>query len=365
MFYCYYLSHFCLKNDNKLRAHLCMSKKSCNFAPDYDFIYTMNKIYSLITMLFFALGVMAQEVEEPVIITAPDTTIEKTSYTLTEQGITIEVSYGSAYPAGHPYNNLDQTYFACLANGTITFSAEQPMKGLAINGWTKKKFTATCDHGTMDYLSDDYDDSVGEPVLTVSDIDANSVTISCNNQLRCFSVEVYFTQNPGEISGEVMDTVRFTAVTAQAADYSEDPSFSSEGRYSYWLMLAPEEGYPQVWLDMYSAVKGDLSGSYSLYDYNVGDNTYIQLSANELDYEFAYDQEFTITQIEGGYHVEGWIIADNDVQYEFVYDGPIVLNDVTEGLEQTEYGKPETEKVLRNGMLYIRRGDKEYNVLGY
>ena len=243
----------------------------------------------------------------------------------------------------------------------MTISAEQDIKGIAINGWVKKNFYATCNKGTIDYLSDDAEDTTGEPVLTISDIDSTSVTISCEKQLRCFSVEVYFLENPGETQGEVMDTVRFTAVTAVAQDYSEDTTYSSEGAYSYWLMLAPESGYPQVWLDLYASVKGDLSGTYSLYDFNVGDYTYVQLSQDELDYEYAYDQEFTITATENGYHIEGWIIADNDVQYEFVYDGPV--EGVAEGMERLEDEQKAT-KMLRNGQVIILRGEKKYTILG-
>ena len=341
-----------------------MSKKSCNFAPDFEIRPYVRRLFNIIVLLSCVLGVMAQS-EEPVIITAPDTVIEKTAYTLSDQGITIEVSYGSAYPASHSYNHTGVTYFACLAKSSVTFRATQPMKGIAINGWVKKNFTASCDNGFINYLSDEYEDSTGEPVLTVSDIDSTSVTISCDNQLRCFSVEVYFTQNPGEIAGEVMDTVRFTAVKAQAADYSDDESFSSEGSYSYWLNLIPAETYPQVWLDMYSAVKGDLSGTYSLYDYNVGDYTYVQLSANELDYEYAYDQAFTITKTENGYHIEGYIIADNDIQYEFVYDGPIELQSVTEeGIENAQQTTMPTQKIVRDGQLILLYDGQKIDVQG-
>ena len=323
----------------------------------------MRRLFPLIAILLLAIGAKAQS-EEPVIITAPDTVIEKTAYTLSEQGITIAVSYGSAYPAAHSYNKTGYTYFACLANSTITFSAAQSIKGIAINGWVKKNFTASCNKGWINYLSDEYDDSTGEPVLTVSDIDSTSVTISCDNQLRCFSVEVYFSQNPGEIAGEVMDTVRFTAVTVQAADYSDDVYYSSEGSYSYWLNLIPATTYPQVWLDMYSAVKGDLSGTYSLYDYNVGDYSYVQLSANELDYEYAYDQAFTITKTTNGYHIEGYIIADNDVQYEFVYDGPIELISATEtGIENVQQAV-KTQKILRDGQVILLHEGQMMDVLG-
>ena len=304
-----------------------------------------------------------QAKETPIVIPAPDTVINKTAYTIQSQGVTISVSYGSAYPASHQYNNLGTTYFACLAGGSMTISCADTIKGIAINGWVKKNFTADSDYGTIDYMSDPYEDAIGAPVLTITDIDNDSVTIDCVNQLRCFSVEVYFSENPGEITGEVTDTVRFTAVTVQAIDYSEDTTFSEPGHYSYWLSLAPAEGYPIVWLDMYSAVQGDLSGEYSLYDFNVGDYTYVQLSADELDYEYAYDQEFTITKTQTGYHVEGWIVCENEVQYEFVYDGPIALNP-EDALETLPEDKTASRKLLRNGHLLILHNGRTYDATG-
>ena len=325
----------------------------------------MKKICFLIGCVLTALMVCA---EEPITILAPDTFINKEAYTLTDQGITISVSQGSAYPATHNYNKLGITYFACLANASITFSAAQNIKGIAIDGWVRKNFSATCDHGTLNYLSDDEDDTYGYPVLTISDINNPSVTISCDNQLRCFSVEVYFEENPEGPQGEIMDTVRFVAVTAQASDYSEDSTYSSEGHYSYWVMLAPQETYPQVWLSLYAAQKGDLSGHYSLYDFNVDEYTYVQLGSETWEYEYAYDQDFTITKTAAGYHIEGWIIADNDIQYEFVYDGPITIvgpDNYEEILDFTQDGKQTSSKLLRDGRLYIRRGDKTYNALGF
>ena len=328
---------------------------------------TFNSLLSVICLLIGGIApVFAQEAaEEPIIITAPDTVVNKTAYTLSEQGVTIAVSYGSAYPAEHEWNNLGITYFACLAGGEMTISAEENIQGIAINGWVKKNFSASCDYGTIAFLSDEYDDAVGEPVLTVSDINNTSVTIQCVNQLRCFSMEIYFSENPGTVHGETMDTIRLTMTDAQALDYSEDPLYSAEGAYSYWLQLTPAEGYPQIWLDLYAAVQGDLSGSYSLYDYNVGDYTYIQLSENELDYEYAYDQEFVITRNGENYHIEGYIIAENDVQYEFVYDGPVVLIELEEeGLEDMPGDDSPCTKVLRHGRLLIIRDGRTYDAQG-
>ena len=324
----------------------------------------MKKFFILFAFIGIACNFVAQEIEDPVIITAPDTVINKTAYTLSEQGVTIAVSYGSAYPGTHSYNNIGTTYFACLAGGNMTISSEQNIKGIAINGWVKKNFSASCDHGDIDYLSDENEDTTGEPVLTISDIDNPSVTISCDNQLRCFSVEVYFTENPGSLQGEVMDTVRLTMTTASAIDYSTDTLYSTEGAYSYWLELAPAEGYPQIWLDMYASVRGDLSGEYSLYDYNVGDYTYIQLSADEWDYEYAYDQAFTISKTGDNYHIEGYIIADNDVQYEFVYDGPIALTAEEQGIEQTVNTSSSNRKYIKDGMLLIEKNGKTYTLSG-
>lgn len=338
-----------------------------------------NKFFWVIAMIAFMVPEMAQEIaaeepemaqeiaaEEPVIITAPDTTIDKTAYTLSEQGITIAVSYGSAYPADHAYNNIDVTYFGVLANGSMTISAGENIRGIAVNGWAKQNFSASCDYGNIGYISDEAADAVGEPVLTISDINHPSVTISCDKQLRCFSIEVYFSENPDAPQEEATDTVRLEMVRAVAQDYSEDTTYSSEGAYSYWLMLAPEAGYPEVWLDLYAAVKGDLSGEYSLYNYNVGDYTFVQLGASSLDYEYAYDQEFTITKSGSNYRIEGYVIAENDVQYEFVFEGPVSFEAAgeEESVESIGTDSSQPVKFLKDGQLFIHRSGRTYTVLG-
>ena len=171
------------------------------FAADFKFRIKMQKIAIFLLSVLAVVNVMAEEAEDPIIITIPDTTIVKQAFTLEVQGITISTTNGSVYPAEHEYNNFGRDCIICYANASITFSAGQDIKGLAINGNVKKNFSASCDQGTMDYLSDSYEDAEGEPVLTISDIDAPSVTITCNNQLRCFSIEVYFTENPDGSEG--------------------------------------------------------------------------------------------------------------------------------------------------------------------
>lgn len=62
-------------------------------------MYRMRTIYSFVLaaclLLCGVTPIVAQEAEkeDPVIIAAPDTVIEKTAYTLSDQGVTIEVSF--------------------------------------------------------------------------------------------------------------------------------------------------------------------------------------------------------------------------------------------------------------------------------
>ena len=94
----------------------------------------MKKIFSIFITFLIGCCAFAQEaeVEEPIIIVAPDTVVSKQPYTFTDQGITIAVDQGTILPADHEWNPIDRTYFAVLANYHMTISAEQPIKGLTI-----------------------------------------------------------------------------------------------------------------------------------------------------------------------------------------------------------------------------------------
>ena len=79
--------------------------------------------------------------------------------------------------------------------------ASQPIKGLAIDGLVKKEFSATCDFGTIEYRSEDYEVE-DYPVLVVTDADATSITLTCPKQIRCYEVRVYFLSNPASTEEE-------------------------------------------------------------------------------------------------------------------------------------------------------------------
>lgn len=330
----------------------------------------MRKIFAIFAAVCFAANMTAALQEEPVVVSVPDTTIIKTAYSFTLEGITVSATQGSVYPANHSYNNYQTDLFSCLANSSITFSATQTIKGIAIDGVIKKEFDASVDHGDISYVDASEYEMQGSPVVVVRDIDATSVTISCVKQLCCFSVKVYFSENPEAIEEVLPDTVHITATTAVADDYSDDPAYSSEGSYSYWLKLAPADNYPEVWLDLYTAEKGEFAGEYSLYNSNLGFETYVWFSDGDTDGVTAYDGEISITKNESGYHIEGWVLCygkedfDPDMVYDFVYDGAILIKGINEEGVDEVYDTSKVIKIIRDGQLIIVRDGKEYNAQG-
>lgn len=141
---------------------------------------------------------LAVSLQAQVTILPPAQTVSKAAYEFEQDGITVSCTQGAIYPATHEWNTSGVDYFGCNAGQTITFSAETPIKGLVVNGWVKKSFSATTTSGEIEYLSPDLDDQAGNPVIVIRNIDAQSVSISCEKQLRCYSVVVYFDENPTE-----------------------------------------------------------------------------------------------------------------------------------------------------------------------
>lgn len=126
---------------------------------------------------------------EPTTIKATDVTAaagNNMPYAFIVNNILVQTSTGA----------ITSTYFGCNAGNTITFTATKPIKGLTINGMVKKGFEADCDHGEILYVSDDEEDIELDPVLAILDIDSKSVTINCLKQMRCYSVDFFFDENP-------------------------------------------------------------------------------------------------------------------------------------------------------------------------
>ena len=144
----------------------------------------------------------AYEYAEPTDVSPKDTTIIKKEYAFIDYNILVHCSLGSILKAEEDTNPSDEednshpAYFNCNANYQLTFSATQPIKGIAIDGFVRKAFDATCDHGTIQFLTDPDMDMEGWPALVILNVNATSVTLECPKQLRCYGVHVYFQDNP-------------------------------------------------------------------------------------------------------------------------------------------------------------------------
>lgn len=129
---------------------------------------------------------------EPTVVNVPDTQFFKNEYAFISNNILVYCGQGSIIKA----TDTTEAYFNCNADYTLTFTATEAIKGLEIDGFVRKAFSATCDHGEIEYLTDLDFDMEGRPAMVIRNIDAMSVTISCPKQLRCYSARIYFQENP-------------------------------------------------------------------------------------------------------------------------------------------------------------------------
>lgn len=159
---------------------------------------------------------------EPTIVGVPDTTIRKKEYAFIRNNILVHCEQGSILKAeadSNPDDDEDDShpaYFNCNADYHITFTATQNIKGIAIDGFVRKAFNATCDHGSITYLTDPDKDEEGAPALVIQDINAKSVTLTCPKQIRCYQLRVYFVENPDPIDmGQGIESVQHSAIRVQ------------------------------------------------------------------------------------------------------------------------------------------------------
>ena len=142
---------------------------------------------------------------EPTIVMPKDTTLTKKEYAFIHNNILVHCSQGSILKAeedtdpDEEVDNSHPAYFNCNAGYELTFTATQPIKGVAIDGFVRKAFNASVDHGTIQYLTDPDANMEGWPALVLLDVNATSVTLFCPKQLRCYEVRVFFHENPEPI----------------------------------------------------------------------------------------------------------------------------------------------------------------------
>lgn len=132
---------------------------------------------------------------EPAIVNVPDTQFFKKEYAFISDNIYVHCGQGSIIKA----TDSTEAYFNCNAGYSITFTASQAIKGIAIDGFVRKGFSASCDPGEISFLTDEDFDMEGRPAVVIRDIDSRTVTLSCPKQFRCYQLRVYFQENPAAI----------------------------------------------------------------------------------------------------------------------------------------------------------------------
>lgn len=270
---------------------------------------------------------------EPTTVTVPSTTVQGDAYKFVQNNIEVSCTKGA----------ITDSYFSAHAGFDMTFTATKAIKGIVINGFVKKDFTATATSGDISYLSPGADTSA-DPVVVITDVDAKTVTISCVKQLRCNVVEIYFEENPdatvsGGSSGNG-DEVVLTFDTADAVYESEFSELIEEPNYSIYLYNESDPLYIYFALDLYPAQMGVLAGNYSWADYSLGDYTYYSYGEGDYDLAVIEDGVVSITKSGDIYTITGTILADNSTTYKISFTGemPIYTDDEYYGDESGVIG---------------------------
>ena len=308
---------------------------------------------------------------EPTAVLVPDMNFLKKEYAFIESNIRVSCSLGTIL------NNdtVSMPYFNCNAGNTLTFETTQPMKGIAINGYVRKQFSASVDNGNIEYCSPGEleDDWEGYPVVIISDINATSVTIQCDKKLRCYAVRVYFEANPAEeldcggSSGEG-EVFNLTFDSADAVYESEDSADEGKPNYTVFLYNNENPDYPYIALDLYPATQGDLVGTYSKDNESLGDYSWYQYGEDEMDFTWMEsDGAVAISKTGEIYTISGYISCDDNNTYNFRFTGTMPFytdtDYYTEGIEDANAEQRAT-KILRNGQLLLIYKDKVYTVTG-
>lgn len=252
--------------------------------------------------------------DEPTVVTTPGNTVQGDAYSFISNNVMVSCTKGA----------VNETYFSAHAGFDMTFTATQEIKGIVINGFVKKDFTATTNHGQISYLTPS-EDKDANPVVVLTNVDSKSVTISCVKQLRCYEVEVYFEENPeATVSGGATGDGGEENLVFDSADAVYESEYSEawgEDNYSVFLYNASSPDIPYVALDLWPGDSSDLTGTYSWDDYTLGDYTYYAWGEGDYDATFAEGGEFTVTKSGDVYTIKGYFIGEDNVTYNVSFTG--------------------------------------------
>ena len=308
---------------------------------------------------------------EPTAVLVPDMNFLKKEYAFIESNIRVSCSLGTIL------NNdtVSMPYFNCNAGYTLSFEATKPIKGIVINGYVRKQFTASVDKGNIEYCSPGAleEDTEGYPVVIISDIDSTAVTIFCDKQLRCYTVYVYFDANPTETldcgGSQGGGETEFLTFDKAEAVYESEIS-EEEGKPNYTIFLSNQAAdVPYMALDLYPTATGDLVGQYSMDDESLGDYTWYQYGEGDEDFTWATEGQLVINKEGDVYSISGYVTCDDNNTYNFSFSGAMPFYTDTEyydgqqGIDETQV-EQQAQKILRRGQLLIQRNHSVYDVTG-
>ena len=287
---------------------------------------------------------------DPTAVTVPSMTVQGADYSFISNNILVSCTKGA----------ITDSYFSAHAGFAMTFTATKPIKGIVINGFVKKDFTATTDHGKISYLTPD-SDTEANPVVVITDVNSQSITIDCVKQLRCYEVEVYFDENPeatvsgGAGGGEEITLAFDSAEAVYESEYSE---IIGEPNYSIFLYNEKSPEVPYFALDIYPESKDNIVGTYSFSDYSLDFYTYYVFGYSDNDVVWMEDGEVTISKSGDTYTVTGTLLGDDYNIYNISFSGmmPFYTDDEYYGGEDSAVEKVADEFYNTEGPAYDLQG---------
>lgn len=192
-----------------------------------------------------------------------------------------------------------KTDLRVLANGVITFTATQAIKAIMIDGCVKQNFQASTTAGDITYVDASEDAVTAEPVLIIKNIDANTVSITCEKQIQMQKIYIYFDENP---DAEI-----------DQGGAGDDPSWPVTSTGSFPIVKGYFDTY---YLSSYGSIDIRLLTNANWYIgddgdiYGDGDGTYVV-------FEFYPDSE---TDLSGTYSIADETL-DAEYSYYYIYTG--------------------------------------------
>lgn len=317
---------------------------------------------------------------EPTILTAPADSFSNRAYSFISSNIQVEVTTGA----------VRSTYFGCNAGQTITFTATRPIKGISAHAFLKKDFEATASSGTV-YMVDASDTVTADPAIVVTDVNATSLTLSCTKQVRFYSVQVYFEENPDtdidnpqtgdyDFSYEPQEPTSFTMPFDSA--FYQDDSDNLGYPCSYLYFTGTQYMMDLVVFCHADAQTGIPAGTYPI-DATYASNTvmaspggdeymdYPSCIYTDFDTEGYYNTAYylasgtlTVSLSEQGAKLELAATTHWGSTVSAVYEGVVYSAEEEDTAVETVATGQSATKRLFNGMLIIERDGKRFDALG-